>query len=366
MKKIDKEKIERIMILGAIGIGNLLLFSPALKIIRREFPNARITLIILKESFKFLYEGDNEIDEIMIVDEREYPTIIDRFKLIFELRRKRFDLSITTFPSNRFEYNLLPFLAGAKYRISHKYPLKYWRSLSFLQNVKIPVKMDIHDLDQNLNLLEPLNINTNIERRIYLNISDDNRNKASGFLKERGINENDVIIGIHPGSSIERGMIFKRWEAEKFVELGKRLIKSFGVNILIFGGEEENQLKSEIQKNIGEKTFTVAGISLKDTAGLIERCKLFITSDSGIMHIAVAMNVKTIALFGPTDSLRTSPYGGNHIVIRKILECSPCWSIRNLGVGNVNCKYFENVCMKKIEVDEVFDVVSSCIRMMKY
>ena len=357
LKEIDKNKIERIMILGAVGIGNLLLFSPALKAVRREFPNARITLIVLGDSFKYLYEDSDEVDEIMVVEQKKYPQVTDKIRLILQLRKKKFNLSITTFPSNRFEYNLLPFLSGAKYRIAHKYPLKYLRSLSFLQNFKVEVDMNVHDLEQNLNLLKPLDIDSVIEKKIFFKISNDNRKKALEVLHERGLNDNKTILGFHPGSSVERGMYFKRWEAEKFAELGKRLIEKFGLNILIFGGQEENTIKEDIQCLIGDGSFVVSELSLKDTAALIEKCRLFVSNDSGLMHIAVAVDVKTIAIFGPSDPLRTAPYGNEHVIIRKKVECSPCWSIKNLGVGKVKCRYNQNICMEKIEVDEVFDAV---------
>ncbi len=357
MKKIEKKRINRIMVLGAIGIGNLLLFSPALKLIRREFPEAKITLIVLKDAFKYLYDNSDKVDEVMIIKEKKYPGIINKIKLILNLRKKRFDLSVITFPSNRIEYNLLTFLAGAKYRIANRYPLKYWKSLSFLQNCKIPVNMNIHDLEQNLNLLKPLDINLNIDKKIYLEVSDDNRKRASEFLEGIGLNSEEVIIGFHPGSSTERGMVFKRWKEDKFAELGKKLIKEFGVKILIFGGEEEEKLKENLKNLIGEGSYTVSEISLLDTAGLIEKCRLFITNDSGLMHIAVAVNVITVALFGPSDPLRTSPYGDKHLVITKDADCSPCWSINNLGVGRVRCEYSQCIVMEKIEIEEVFEAV---------
>ncbi len=358
MKKINKKNIKNIMILGSIGIGNLLLFSPALKLIRREFPDAKLTLIILKKAFKYLYGNSEEIDEIMVVEEKKYPCLKDKIKLILELRRKKFNLSITTFPSNRFEYNLLPFLAGVKYRIANRYPLKYWRSLSFLQNLKVSVDMNIHDLEQNLNLLKPLNINSDIEKKIYLEISNKNSKKAAELLKNMEINEKNILLGFHPGSSLERGMILKRWKDGKFAELGKKLIEKFEVKILIFGGKEEDKLKEDIKKLIGKGSYTVSDISLLDTAALIEKCKIFVSNDSGLMHIAVAMNVKTVALFGPSDPQRTSPYGEKHIVIKKKLDCNPCWSIKNLGVGRIKCEY--NYCkpMEQIEVEEVFDAIS--------
>ncbi len=354
MRNIDKNEVTKIMILGSIGIGNLLLFSPALKAVRKEFPDAHITFIVLKESFKQLYEHSPDVDEIMIVDKKRYPGVWGNIKLISELRRKKFDVSIITFPANRFEYNLLSFLSGAKRRIAHKYNRKSLISVSFLQNCRVPVDYTIHDLDQNLNLLKGLDIKFTGERRLHINVTKENHKQAEQFLEKNGLKNKELIIGFHPGSSVERGMIMKRWEKEKYAELAQRIVAKYGASVLIFGGNDEDELKMYIEESTGEGVLNVSGISLISAAALIGKCSLFISTDSGIMHIAAAMDVKTIALFGLSDPLRTAPYGDKHIVIRTGIYCSPCWSIHNLGIGVVRCVHPENMCMKGISVDRVF------------
>ena len=354
MRNLNKTEIKKIMILGSIGIGNLLLFSPALKAVRKEFPDAHITFIVLKESFKRLYERSPDIDEIMIVEKKLYPGVRGKIKLIFELRRKKFDLSITTFPANRFEYNLLPFLSGAKRRIAHKYNRKTLTSLSFLQNYRVPVDYTIHDLDQNLNLLKALDIDFTGERRLHIDVTEKNQREAEQFLEKNGLKNKDMIVGFHPGSSIERGMIMKRWQKERYAELAQKIVAKYGSPVLLFGGNDEEELKRFIKESAGEGVLSVSGISLMSTTALIGKCSLFISNDSGLMHIAAAVDVKTIALFGPSDPLRTAPYGDKHTVIRTGIDCCPCWSIHNLGAGVVRCVHSENICMKGITVDRVF------------
>ncbi|MFC1558575.1 glycosyltransferase family 9 protein [candidate division KSB1 bacterium] len=361
MRNIDKTKIKKIMILGSIGIGNLLLFSQTLKAVKKEFQNAHFTFIVLKESFKQLYEHSPDVDEIMIVEKKLYPGVRGKIKLIFELRKKKFDLSITTFPANRFEYNLLPFLSGAKRRIAHKYNRKTLTSLSFLQNHRVPVDYTIHDLDQNLNLLKELNIDFTGERKLHIDITQENQKEAEQFLEKNGLKNKDIIVGFHPGSSVERGMIMKQWEKEKYAELAHSIVSKYEATVLVFGGNDEEELKTYIEESAGKGVLKVSGISLMDTAALIGNCSLFISNDSGLMHIAVGMDVKTIALFGPSDPLRTAPHGVKHIVIRTGIECSPCWSIHNLGVGVVRCVHSKNLCMKEITVNRVFQDVEKAL-----
>ena len=116
---------------------------------------------------------------------------------------------------------------------------------------------------------------------------------------------------------------------------------------------KKKRLGSDIAQLANGKPHRVHGLDLLSTAALVGRCALFITNDSGLMHVAVAMGVRTIAIFGPTDPGRTAPYGKDDVVIRTGIDCSPCWSIHNLGVGNVNCIHPENRCLTELPVEHV-------------
>jgi len=362
VKKIDikKAKINRIMILGSIGIGNLLLFMPVLKTLRKHFPKAHIAVIVLRKSFQYLYEGSNDVDAVIVLDEKRSYTLWDKIKFILRLRRQRFDLAVTTFPANRAEYNLLPFLAGAQYRIAHKYDKKCLKSLSFLQNYRIPVDKSLHDLDQNRALLRPLGLEEQAERRISLLLSDSHLRATEQFLAEHSISGERTLVGIHAGSSMARQMNFKRWPAESFARLADRIMSNFSARVLLFGGPDEQGLNREIESLMvqKQKALIVENLSLMAAAALIRICRLFITNDSGLSHVSVAVGTQTITLFGPSDPGRTAPFGREHIVISKKLECSPCWGIHNLGVGIVPCIYNDNLCMKQITVDEVFGQIA--------
>lgn len=357
MQKIDKKKIKKILILGSIGIGNLLLFSPALKIIRKQFPESKIIMVVLKKSFALLYEEETDVDEIYILDVDETKSIKNKMKALRDLKKFAPDLTVTTFPGNRFEYNLIPFLTGAKYRVAHKYSQKKFSNFSFLQNRRIRVDNSLHDLEQNLNLVIPLGLDINsIEKKIFMHIADEDYEFAEAYLKKQNISENKVI-GIHPGSSKERGMDYKRWPAEYFAELCDRLYVDSGYVTLIFGGNDEDLLKRKVYESMTNKPVLVEQLSLKKTAALISKCNKFITNDSGLMHMAVAVGVPAFALFGPSDPGRTAPFGDKHKVIRLGIHCSPCWSIKNLGVGWVKCIYKNNLCMKNLTVDYVYNSI---------
>ena len=130
----------------------------------------------------------------------------------------------------------------------------------------------------------------------------------------------------------------------------------------MFGGPEEHGLNQEIEQLMKHKPFIVEDLSLKAVAALIQQCGIFVTNDSGLMHVSVAVGTKTIALFGPTDPSRTAPYGADHIVIERNLKCSPCWGKHNLGIGIIPCIYDNNLCMQQITVQEVFDPVAEYLQ----
>ena len=361
MKTVPHKNVKRIVILGAIGIGNLLLFSPCLRALRTAFPEAHIALIILKRGFRELFVDDPDIDEIIVVDYKVQNTVRKKIDLIRMLRKKRFDLCITTFPANRMEYNLLPFLAGVRHRVAHRYASGSLRKLSFLQNYRIPVDNSLHDLKQNSNLLIALGISGGVENRLSLRVSPEHTAEAEGFIKRCGFPDNAVIIGIHAGSSTERDMHMKRWDTANFTVLCRRLKNEYNARFLIFGGPEEELVKREISDALGEAAFTVEGKPLLTTAALIGECGFFISNDSGLMHVAVAMETPVAALFGPTDPGRTAPYGPQHRVIRLGLECSPCWSIRNVGKGKIECIFQENRCLTELTVSDVYEKVSDML-----
>ncbi len=361
---ISPERIGRILILGAIGIGNLLLFSASLRALRKAFPGAHIAMIVLKQGFKDLYAADADVNEIIVVDYAVQNTLLKKLKLLRELRRKRFDLCITTFPSNRLEYNLLPFLAGVKYRIGHRYFTKTWRTLSFLQNFRVPVDAGAHDLEQNINLLKPLGIADGAERRLTIGISEKHAAEARRYLADAGFAGAGLIIGIHPGSSVERDMHLKRWGTDKFIALCRGIRHTNGARFLIFGGPEEESVKREIGSALRGDGAIVERVPLLTTAALIGQCRLFISNDSGLMHVAVAMGVPVAALFGPTDPGRTAPYGQAHRVIRLGLPCSPCWSINNVGMGKIRCIFPVNRCLTELGADTALEIVSGMLARM--
>ncbi|MFC1493604.1 glycosyltransferase family 9 protein [candidate division KSB1 bacterium] len=362
LKNTVPENIKSILIIGSIGIGNLLLFSGTLRRMRSHFSNARISIIVLKSGFRDIYENDPSVDEVIVLDINKIKTIKQKTGFILSLRKNKYDICVTTFPANRIEYNILARLSGARFRITHGYDTKALKTLSFLQNIRIPVDKGMHDLEQNLNLLTAFGISPAEEdRTVTLPLIDEKTENAKRYLIDNDLSDK-LLIGMHAGSSSERGMHLKRWQPERFAELADWIKSEYNAVVMLFGGPEELELREKIRDIAQVDPHIVKGADLLTTAALISRCRLFITNDSGLMHVSVAAGVQTVALFGPSDPGRTAPYGDKHKVIRLGMDCSPCWSIKNLGVGWVNCIHPENYCMLNIEMDTVAKIVSECMK----
>ncbi|KHO48817.1 MAG: glycosyl transferase family protein [archaeon GW2011_AR6] len=308
---IGKGKM-KIIIIAIPGIGNTLLAVPVLQKLREAYPKARVDLLVGLKSSLEIMGGCPYLDNIYLINKKIQGGILQNLGLIRRLRKERYDISITTIPAAQPHYNVLAWLIGAKTKITHNYE----SNLVSLQNVRIPLKI-AHDVEQNLNLIKPLGINTGGGHALELWPSTKEKIFADEFIrnfKER------TIIGIHPGTSVERGMIEKRWPLESFAKVSEWIAEiNGGSRILIFLGPDEKNLegiRGLVNKRAKNKITIVKNIDIRRVATIIGKCKLFISNDSGLMHIAVAMKVPTIAIFLSTDYRRTAPYGGRHVVVR--------------------------------------------------
>jgi ADP-heptose:LPS heptosyltransferase len=109
-----------------------------------------------------------------------------------------------------------------------------------------------------------------------------------------------------------------------------------------------------VVSRIGQFALSVEGLTLRQTAALIARCKMFVSNDSGLMHVAALSGVPTVGVFGPTDDTRTAPWGKGHLVVRKKMECCPCWTAAHVGVRQA-CRYGDFRCLRDLTPEEVFN-----------
>ncbi len=338
----------KILVILASGIGNTVLFTPTLICLRKHFPDSKIDLFSHKNAFTEPIRNSDLVNKIYI---------FKGLKTLLTLRKNRYNLSITAFPSNKWQFNLFAYIAGAKKRLTHSYKMNRLKTLSFFQNEKMSVDEKIHDVEQNMNLLQSLGIDISAEPRELLFYTDQEDDQfANQWLSDKKISSDDFIIGIHSGCNKENK--FKRWPEQHFVELIKRL-STENKRVLIFSGPDEKQETQSIyDQSKNKNVFLLQDLSLKRTASIIAHCDIFINTDSGLGHIATAKKVETIALLGPAQLSRIRPFGKYGHYINLNLPCSPCMQYPfETTHSKIECHHSLK-CLKKITPDQVINKIN--------
>lgn len=348
----------RILCICPIGIGNYLLCYPSWYLIKKVHPEAELHLLALRKPILDLAQHDPLWSALHLIEPVKKPSMGSIAGFIRQLSRLRFSASIASFPANTWQYNLLPFLAGIKRRYAFSYPLKKHASLSWLATDRVPVDGSLHDVEQNIVLAGALlDKNLSAETVTFPElITDDDVAFTDDYLGK------GTYFAIHSGSSIEHGMDAKRWAPERFGAIADLISKKTGATALILGGNDETSLKTATAAAMTTPYRIVDQLSLKRTAALLNRCKLCICNDSGIMHLAACGGTPVIALFGPTDEKRNGPFGDKHLVIRKDLPGFPLWNALNVGVRNLPPLVNPNEPLLSLSVEEVWEKVSIFIQ----
>lgn len=309
------------LVIFAQGMGNTLLGKPLLYSLRQEYPNSKITVLAWANG------SDAILKKISIIDELHVMSLKDsKIKTLFIYLKKFRSMKIThcivTWPGGIFS-SLLAIFSGANIRVGHR--LGYFPRLSciFFSKVINWENNVIHDFERNYELVEELGINENNPNFLQIELSPSDIGFAKLFINNNLKNNHQFLFGIAPGSG--KGQKFKRWPFKHYTEVIKQLIKYFSGDIILFIGKDEEDLVFDIKKDLGYLPTIVIGKTIHQVAAVMKRCSLIIANDSGLMHVAAAVGTPVIGIFGPTDPVRTRPYGNNNKVVSLTLPCSPCY-----------------------------------------
>ncbi len=315
----ESQERRRILVRAANWVGDAIMMTPALHSIRLNFPSARITLLA-KPWVMPVFENSPDVDERMVYQagtrHRGWQGI---WRLAGDMRRQRFDTVILF--QNAFEAALLAFTARIPHRIGFTTD---GRGLLLTERVRTwrPLKKG-HLIDYYLGLLAGAGMRI-FDRRLRLVITPAEERAASRYLTDVGFKAAATIIGFNPGATFGTA---KRWLPDRYVRLGQRMIAELGARILIFGGPDETDLGTRLAAEIGPGAFNLCGqTTLRQAMALIAQCRLFITNDSGLMHVAAALDVPQVAVFGPTDPVATGPSSDASRLVHlpEACEFSPC------------------------------------------
>jgi len=324
-----------ILIRATNWVGDAVMSLASLRAVRVRFPSARIT-ILAKATVADLYTIERVSDEIIIYDSKS------RWGLIRELRALRFDCAILL--QNAFEAALIAWMAGIPNRIGYDHD---GRGFLLTHAVAVPKRGEIPrhqrfyylELLHRAGLIEVAANRAATGRERHHNGPGDNKD----LVAQASARERTKIIGVSPGAAYGGA---KRWLPERFAEAAAKLARVRGASIALFGSPGERALCEQVEKLLaGHNVTNHAGqTTLAQFIELAAQCEVFLTNDSGAMHIASALGVPTVAIFGATDDAATGPTGPKARVVRETVECSPCL-LRECPI--------DHRCMTRVSADRV-------------
>jgi len=341
-------KLKRILITRTDRLGDVVLSTPVIRFIRRVYPEAYIAFMVRPEN-RDVVAGNPHFDEVVIYDKYgSQKSFRNTIKFAFSLRNKRFDTAIALHPTNRV--HIMLFLAGIPVRIGYDMRMGRLLTKSFLHRKQEGNK---HEVDYNFDLLQQAGFDTDgADRRPYMVTTDNDKRMIDSVEKDRGFKDN--IIAIHAGASCSS----KRWPPEKFARVADMLNEKYRADIILVGGDETVRYSSLVVSGMKSKVIDLTGmLRLGELAELLSRCRLFVSNDSGPVHVAVAVGTPVVAIFGRNNPGlspdRWGPLGEEDRILHKDVGCETCLAH--------NCEK-DFACLKAITADEVANAAGEILK----
>jgi ADP-heptose:LPS heptosyltransferase len=362
--KFDLDQVSRISVFEPGSLGDMVMLMPFLKSLRVRFPQANLSLLcrtggkkarnyasIDATSVETLLLDQGFVDELIPVAVpwlahvspwKKYSPFSLNWPIfvwnLLRLRRRRFDLS---FPSGRSDirYNLVLWLMGAKRRVGYGYAGAGF----LLTDVAVPDVTRPHQTEVCLQLLEHLGIPV-VQGGPLLKLSSEDEAYSATFLRDHGIEGDDLVIGIHAASRVAS----RTWGQHRFRQVALRLSEEFGAKVIWFGDPMDSN-GSAPSRNI-----IPASLPFREFLTVLARCSFVVCNDSGPMHVAGALGVPVVAIFGSTFPEWFLPPGNLHrAVTRRDVPCRPCGD---------RCLYDEPFCLKLVSVEQVMEAVREALQ----
>ena len=345
LRSPSPESFEKILIRVNNWIGDVVMISPAMRAVRRTFPRAEITLLAKTWVLDAL-RGSCDFDRLIEYDrDGRHSDWRGRWALIRYLRKENFDLALLF--QKAFEAALFAYLARIPRRVGFRTDSRGW-----LLTDPIELPQGIHHADQLLRIAETIGA-VDPDRRLSFHLSSEGRDGALRLLHQLGLHDDGtILVAVHPGASKPE----RAWDAERFGLVLQSLVRDYEAVPILLGARTDGRALETIRRIVGSPCLPLADLpNLQVMAALLEHCQLLICNDSGPMHIAAALRVPVVAVFGPGSRHRTRPLAAPDLfrVISRDFPCSPCRQ-----------KYFKECrpapsgkpwCLAEIRVEEVLE-----------
>jgi lipopolysaccharide heptosyltransferase I len=331
----------RLLLVKPSSFGDIVNALPALSALRRGWPETAIDWIV-KPEWAPLLRNHPMLHEVL-----PFPGNLREWKRsIGELRRRAYDMIIDL--QGLFRTGFLGVVSGSRARAGFAEGREGSR---WLYTHPVPTSgASVHVVERNLEVIRALGISTDGVRDFPLAQDAEAEAWVERLWAQEQIKTGEIVCFVHPGTRRET----KLWPAERFAALLDRLTATPGYRVVLIGGENERNQFDNGGSETGARPIDLMGrTTLPQLVALTRRAAGLVTNDSGPMHLAAALGIPVVALFGPTDPRRVGPYGSGHVVLRKDVDCSRC--SRHRCVKN-------SQCMKAIQVDEVYAAVTGRLK----
>ncbi len=339
----------KIVVRGTNWVGDAVMTIPALRELRRIFPDAHTTLHT-RTWAKGIFQDADFIDEILPFEREKssFKTTLAQAKV---WREHNFDLAILF--TNSFESAFLAKLGRVSRRFGYA---KEGRSFLLTDAVKIPSwKNERHEIFYYLNLIAEIEhkffgTKTVLENepRFALEVSEERKKNARNILEINNVDLSKKLVAFVPGSTNSRA---KRWQTESYANLNDSLQNELNSNVILIGAENELDVSHEVfEKSKIKPTILTGKTTLSEVVSILSICDLLVSNDTGPAHISAALETKTLVIFGPTNPKTTQPFRSE--ILRKDVDCSPCM-LRDCPI--------DHRCMTRISPAEVFEKAASML-----
>lgn len=323
-------------------VGDAVMNTPFLAATRTLFPRARI-IVLARSSVAPVVDSHPDVDEVWRIDDRSWA---GRWEAARRLRAARIDVAFAL--PNSMNAALLLWAGRARHRVGYD---RDGRGMLLTVPVALrPSDLAVHEVRYYLRLLAPWGVKNTNPPPLKLFVTDDERRAFDAWLEGRGIPLGQPLIGVNPAAYYGTA---KRWLPERFAAAAGELAARLEARVLVTGLDRERPIAEEVCRAGGPAFDNVAGeMDLRGLMTFLERARLFLTNDSGAMHLAAGLGTPLVAIFGSTDWVTTAPLGEQSRIVRVETECAPCL-LRDCPI--------DHRCMNRVTVEMVVETAEELV-----
>ena len=346
--------MKKILIINPFGIGDVLFTTPIVSNLHKAYPKAFIGYIANRRALPIV-ENNSKINCVYVYERDEFKKdlIPSWVRLFQEIRKERFDV-VFDFSLNS-SFGFFSLACGIKRRIGYDYRN---RGRFLTDKIILEGYEGRHVVDYYLDLLEKIDVPV-IYKSFEIFPDDQAQQWARDWIKTQGISPDCPLIAVIPGGGASWGKqaTQKHWPGKQYALLVDKIIAKTKAAVILMGDFKDQSLCQELTRQCSNSVYDAVGkTNLLQMSALLKLCRLAVVNDGGPMHMAVAVGIQTVSIFGPVDPLVYGPYPLlGHTVIQKNLPCQPCYrQFRKAHCDHLNC-------LNDLSVEEVYKKIEKII-----